>query len=365
MKTARTQPSSLRVRARQGMTLIELLVAFFVLLLLVGALVSLSTRSLEVWSSGETRKELYDKAEVVLSAIAKDLRNVYVENELYSRGTGDLQPPVLQCDVDRNRNPRLRFVRTGHPAVVRAQGGPGTPPTAVAPVYYGPTWEVAYVLDPDPAKAQLWRGTRGFDRRATGTLLRAVEYESSSEAPFFKACFAEVEAGILYVGYDFWTQFTTTWDEAPLQKTANSKQKVGAERRWDSGRRDDDKFFLHRRRFDRNNPDFVYPEIVRITVTVEVQSPEETGMKVLETVDDRATSLRLTHTRGLPDAPGLLKIEGEWIEYGGKGDSEVFKLTRGRRYTAPTSHPAQAAVRFGETFTTEVKPAAFREASEP
>jgi hypothetical protein len=348
------------------MTLVELLVAFFVLLLLISALVSLSTRSLEVWSSGEIRKEIYDKAEVVLSAIAKDLRNVYVENEMFSNGLQDLQPPALQGDVDRNRNPRLRFVRTGQPAVVRAQGGAGSAQTVVAPTYYGPTWEVAYVLDPDPAKAVLHRGTRGFDRRARGTLLRAVEYERPGDA-LFASCFTPVESGILYVGFDFWTQFTTTWDDAPLQKTGPaSRQRVGPERRWDSTRREDDKFFFHRRRFDRTNPDFVYPEIVRVTVTVEHQAPDQHGIKVLEGVDERATSsLRLTHTRALPDAPGLVKVDGEWIEYGGKSDGEIFKLVRGRRYTVPTPHAAQAPVRFGETFTTEVKPAAFREANEP
>lgn len=347
-----------------GMTLLELLVAFFILLLLVGALVSLSTRSLEVWTSGEARKELYDKAEVVLSAIAKDLRNVYVENEIFNNGRADLPPPALQCDLDRQKNPRLRFVRTGAPAVVRALGG-GSPQTLVAPMYYGPAWEVAYVLDPDPGKAVLHRGTRPFDRRLTGTLLRAVEYERSSDTLFLSS-FTPVETGVLYVGYDFWTQYTTTWDDAPLQKTAaNSKQRVGPERRWDSTRTQDDKFYLHRRRFDRTNPDFVYPEIVRVTVTIEHLSPAQHGIRLMEAVDERSTSVRLSHTRALPDAPGLIKVGGEWIEYGLKADTELAKLTRGRRFTTPSAHAPQDAVRFGETFTTEVKPAAYREASEP
>ncbi|HEX7900666.1 MAG TPA: hypothetical protein VF950_23080 [Planctomycetota bacterium] len=346
-----------------GMTLLELLVAFFVLLMLVGALVSLSTRSLEVWTSGEARKEIYDRAEVVLSALAKDLRNVYVENEVFNNGQRDLPPPALQCDLDRQKNPRLRFVRTGSPSIVRAQAG--SPQTVIPPTYYGPTWEVAYVMDPDPEKAILYRGARCYDRRMTGTLLRAVEYERSSDT-LFTACFTPVETGVLYVGYDFWTQYTTTWDDAPLRKEAsNSKQKVGAERRWDSTRIQDDKFFFHRRRFDRTNPDFVYPEIIRVTATIEHLSADQHGVKVLEAVDERANAIRVTHTRSLPDAPGLVKIGGEWIEYGGKGDSELFKLTRGRRFTSPASHAAQAAVRFGETFTTEVKPAAFREAQEP
>lgn len=372
MKTAEVRPrSGFRIPGsgvpslRSGMTLVELLVAFFVLLLLISALVSLSTRSLEVWSTGETRKEIYDRAEVVLSAIAKDLRNVCVENEVFNNGREDLPPPALQADVDRNRNPRLRFVRSGAPALVRALGGAGNPPTIIPPTYYGPLWEVAYVLDPDPANPVLWRGTRGFDRRKQGTLLRAVEYERNTDT-LFTTCFTPVETGVLYLGYDFWTQFTTTWDDAPLKKEgANSKQKVGPERRWDSTRLQDDKFYFHRRRFDRNNPDFVYPEIIRVTATVEHLTPGQHGVKLLDPLDERSVVARLTHTRGLPDAPGLVKIDGEWIEYGGITDGGIFKLVRGRRFTTAAAHAAQTGVRFGETFTTEVRPGAYREAQEP
>jgi hypothetical protein len=353
-------------KSSSGMTLLELLVAFFVLLLLVQALVTLSTRSLEVWASGEARKEIYDKAEVVLSAIVKDLRNVYVENEVYNNGRADLPPPALQCDLDRQKNPRLRFVRTGTPDVVRPQGGAGNPATVIAPVYYGPAWEVAYVMDPDPSKAILHRGTRGFDRRTSGTLLRAVEYERDSDSLFLNA-FTIVETGVLYVGYDFWTQFTTTWDDAaPLQKAGpTAKQRIGPEKRWDSTRVQDDRFFFYRRRFDRTNCDFVYPEIIRVTVTIEHLTPDDHGVRLMEAVDDRAASLRLSHTRGLPDAPGLIKVEGEWIEYGEKSETLLGRLTRGRRFTSPAPHGAGVAVRFGETFTTEARPAAFREAQEP
>src|SRR2546426_5461251 len=69
-----------------GMTLVELLVAFMVLLMLVGALVALTTRSLQTWSTGETRKEMYDRAQVVLDALVRDVRNTYVETEIYDDG---------------------------------------------------------------------------------------------------------------------------------------------------------------------------------------------------------------------------------------------------------------------------------------
>jgi hypothetical protein len=348
------------------MTLVEILVAFVVLILLVTALVSLSTQGLETWSQGEARKDLYDRAETVLSMIARDLRNVYAETEVYDDGRKELPPPLLQCDVDKNRNPRIRFVRTGKPEVIRPQGGMGSAPTIIPPTRYGPAFEVAYVMHPDPAKAQLCRGVRGFDRRTTGTLLKAVEYQNETD-PLFEQCFQAVESGVLHVGYDFWTQFTTTWDDsAPLVRArAGSKQSIGPEKRWDSGRKQDDKFFFYRRRADATNPDFVYPEIVRVTVTIERGSPDEHGMRVVDDLTASADTINLTHARGLPDAPGLVRLDGEWIEYGGKSSSALYQCKRGRRGTLAAPHAARTGVRFGETFTTEVRLAVYREAQEP
>jgi hypothetical protein len=73
-------------------------------------------------------------------------------------------------------------------------------------------WEIAYVLDPDPNLNVLHRGIRGFDRKKSGTLLNPVEYSSATDQLFTNS-FTQVETGILYVEYRFWTQFTTTWDD--------------------------------------------------------------------------------------------------------------------------------------------------------
>ena len=346
------------------MTLVELLVAFMVLLMLVGALVALTTRSLQTWSTGETRKEMYDRAQVVLDALVRDVRNTYVETEIYDDGRKELQVPMFASDLDRNKQPRLRFVRTGNPYVIGATAPAGRPRTIIPVMSYGEAWEVAYMMDPDPAKATLYRGVRFFDRQLSNNLLKPSNYEDPAQ-PLFAQCFKPVESGILYIGFKFWTQFTTTWDDTvPLMRTAAaSRHASGPEVKWDSTRQD--KLFWFHRRLDRANPDFVYPAIVQITVHVESGSPETTGVKLADPIDDRSPALRLTHTRGLPDAPGLVRIEGEWIEYGAKSLTELTELKRGRRRTAVTSHAALTPVRFGETFTTEVRLPAHREAQEP
>ena len=347
------------------MTLIELLVAFVVLLMLIGALVTLTTRSLETWTSGETRKDVYERGQVVLDLISADLRNIYSENEWFMDGMKALPAPALQCDLDKNNRPRIRFVRTGNPAVMRAPVA--NPPTILPPNYYGPMWEVAYVLDPDPEKNILHRGTRGFDRRKSGTLMNPIEYSTATD-PLFTSSFTAVEQGILHVGFKFWTQFTTTWDETvPIREIVKgrAKQSSGPERRWDSTRKDDRNFHFYRKNTDFKDPDFVYPAIIQVAVTVETSSPELHGVKLGDPIDDRSTYLTLTHTRGMPDAPGLVKVEGEWIEYREKAGNVLSQLRRGVRNTKGTAHAVGTPVHFGETFTTEVRVPVYREAQEP
>jgi len=346
------------------MTLIELLVAFVILLMLVAALVTLTTRSLETWTAGEARKDVYDRAQVVLDLISADLRNMYAETEIYFDARGVAQvPPMLQCDIDKNSRPRIRFVRTGNPAVMRAPYGGG--PQTIAPTWYGPMWEIAYVLHPNPDVNSLHRGIRGFDRKKSDTLLNPIDYSRETD-DLFKSSFTQVETGILYVDFRFWTQFTTTWDDsATIRRNVRNtaKSPSGPEKRWDSTRRDGS-FYFYRKTNDVRNPDFVYPEMVQVTVTVETGSPDLHGVKVAEAVDERSTYIHLSHTRGMPDGPAMVKIAGEWIEYREKTQNDLNGVRRGQRGTKPGSHPIGTPVHFGETFTTEVKLAVCREAQE-
>lgn len=354
------------------MTLIELLVAFVILLMLIAALVTLTTRSLETWTAGEQRKDMYDRAQVVLDVIASDLRNLYAETEWQTNGMQALPAPALQCDPDKNNRPRIRFVRAGNPAVMGA--APASPPTILAPNYYGAMWEIAYVLSPEAGENVLYRGVRGFDRRKTGTLLNPIEYASKSD-PFFGGSdpvLRPIETGILYVDYRFWTQFTTTWDDSvPIAKTSSAsssgraKQQSGPEKRWDSTRREDRNFYFYRSRTDLKNADFVYPEVVQITVTVESGSPDLHGVKLGEALDPGATYIHLSHTRGMPDGPSMVKIENEWIEYREKTTNDLTGIRRAQRGTKIGTHPVGTPVHFGETFTTEVKIPVAREAQEP
>lgn len=344
------------------MTLVELLVAFMVFSLLITALVTLTNVSLDGWSRGEQRKDVYDRALILLDTITDDLRNAYSENEIFSDGQQELQPAAFLCDFDAAKRQRLRFVRTGTPRMGRV-----APPSDAVERFpaaaYGDLWEIAYVMDPAAEKSSiLWRAVRPFDRRVGPTLLRTTGYDRQ-----IPELFRPLEKGVLHLGFRFWTQYTTSWDDrAQIRQVGpGSKAVSGPEVRWDSTRVREKAFHFHRKEADRENPDFVYPEIVQVTVVLESTVSAAAGLRLVEECNAAAASLRLNGTQGLPDAPAMVKVGAEWIEYGGKTITELTSLSRGQRGTAKLSHLAGTPVRFGETFSTEVRIPAFREAQEP
>ena len=352
-----------------GLTLVELLVAFMIFIMMIGALVSLTSRSLDTWQQGEKRKAVYDRAQVVLDMIARDIRNTYSENEIFTDGRKQLLPAIFACDYDAHRRQRIRFVRTGNPAVMRAPGGGGGgggTQWILPQTEYTDLFEVAYILDPEEKNAVLLRGTRRFDRNTQYTLMDPRKYERPGQralGDYFEA----VESGVLHVGYRFWTQVTTTWDDSyEVQRvSAKSRKPSGPERRWDSSRRNDRHFYYSHRRPDITNPDFVYPEIVQITVTIETVEPDLHNVRVAGSCEARNRVIELTHTDGLAEGPGMVLVGGEWVSYGSKTSTALLNCARGARRTRPSSHEPGTPVRYGETFTTEVRIAAYREAQEP
>jgi hypothetical protein len=70
---------------------------------------------------------MYERAQVVLDLISADLRNMYAENEWYSERDAAAPAPALQCDLDKNNQPRIRFVRDGNAARDAGAGRPTRP----------------------------------------------------------------------------------------------------------------------------------------------------------------------------------------------------------------------------------------------
>ncbi|MBI2931245.1 MAG: prepilin-type N-terminal cleavage/methylation domain-containing protein [Planctomycetes bacterium] len=390
-----------RLRGNTGMTLLEVLVAFIIFLMLMSSLVALATAGLDTWTAGEERKDVFDRAQRILDQIGEDLRNTFADERWYvDSGGREIQHAHFTCDLDGRKAQRLRFVRAGDPLRVNVDPRVSSR-RPIASLDYGDLWEVAYVLDPDPQKPHLYRGVRFFDRAAKSSILQA-DLIASMSSPAFRRHFRALDTGVLWIGFRFWTPATTTWaipgedvwvcpnakhprrmtsaasgkcaDCArelergagqPARRSGSGKDLIGPSLLWDSsrclGEGDLSRFVYHRSRKVGDDPDFCYPEIAQVTLVVESQVSETRGARLTEGISDSESVIRLDTTRGMPDGPAFLKLDGEWIEYADKTVDGVRAKRRGARGTTAAGHPTGARARFGETFVMEIHVPAFRE----
>ena len=382
MKTNRANSPESRVQSREpsreprvdrrdrGMTLVELLVAFGVFLILVGLLVSLSTTGLDTWQEGEARKDSFDRARLVLDQVTDDLRNMFADTQWYLLEGRRLVHAGLYCDTE-GAGQRLRFVRVGHEDEMR----PDIDKKIVRPrseSYYTDLWEVAYLLDPEGKPRGLYRGVRFFDRNAIDATLLDQKAIEETKSPNWSRSFTLLDSGVLWVGYRFWTKYTTTWDtkhpvkQAPrLLRQEDTKNEprtpVGPHLAWDSSRGKIPEFRVFFKQLTDDDPDFAYPEIVQVTVVVESQSTDVSGAKLAIPISESDTTVLLHSGRGVPQAPDFIRIDDEWIGYTGKEGSRLTGCVRGVRRTKASAHELNDTVHFGDTFVTDVAIPAYRE----
>lgn len=390
-------------RGREGMTLLELLVAFAIFVLMLAALVTLGRAGLDTWQQGETRKDVYDRARRVIDRIAEDLRNTWSDDRWYRGPNGEeMQHASFAGDLDENKVARLRFVRSGTIDEMRTSTDMVTRPPATE-FHYTDLWEVAYVMDRDPKKPVLHRLVRYFNRRTTESVLNAEDI-SQQGSRFWNQVAQPIDDGVLWIQFKYWSQYTTTWYErscwtcpnaqhaaqqqyaregkcgvlngdrpcgrdlregtvGPLERVARASNKlVGPSMVWDSSRTGI-RGWLFSKRMELENPDFIYPEIVQLTIVVESTASELRGGRLAGDLDSSGTSMTLTNATALPDGPAHVKIGAEWIQYEAKTSSQLLRLRRGQRGSKAESHAAGDPVRYGETFVTDIPIPAFREAA--
>jgi hypothetical protein len=159
---------------------------------------------------------------------------------------------------------------------------------------------------------------------------------------------------VLYLGFDYWGQDTATWEDQ--QKKSSSVR--GPEKLWDSSRAitaSPLKNFSYHRGIDSADDldDDVFPQMIRVTVTVDSTMPRCTYTKLEDGMGDNDIgSIYVSSTKGFPD-PGpesFILIEDEWMHYKAKTE-DTFELDkRGSRNTRAVGHKAQAVIRTGKTF---------------
>jgi len=147
-----------------GFTLIEVLVAFGILALVMGAVYSSVTSSLDATRYVEERSEVYQIGRQVIFRLARELSSAYLENVGYTFFKGE------HDQVEGRRMDKLSFTTLAHRmSPMPIKGFTDSEHAAVA--YY---WKIEYNEDEKPILTLLYRESTGF-----GVEIGGEEYELS------------------------------------------------------------------------------------------------------------------------------------------------------------------------------------------
>jgi hypothetical protein len=336
------------------MTLIELLTAFSIFTLMLAGMVALTVGTLNGWRAGERRKQTYERAQRILERIQTDLRCAYVDEDwVGDAATGArTRPAQMRCALDETGRQELaltRAVTAGPPDPAPARRGSRGSTTTEQTVVLS---EVLYRLD--PRKPTLWRAERPFDRadvRRQRSLLGPAGRDPQGAAP--------LDEGVLHLEFRFWSTHTRQWE------TSRRPGDGGPSLLWDSSR-ELDGFFLKLTARDVDQslqpravphpPEFVLPRIVRVMLVL-ASGDEGAGTRLAQDLQPADRQLVVEDSRAVPDAPGYLRVEDEWIAYDRKEGRTIGISARGAdraHKSGGGAHPAGAPVQGGELFVTDV-----------
>ncbi|MHC5040637.1 MAG: PulJ/GspJ family protein, partial [Planctomycetota bacterium] len=367
-----------------GFTLTEILIALSIFIVL-GSMLVLALRSgVDTWRITEDKRLVYEQAQIILKQIEQDLVNAAIPR----RGEEGEVVVRFLCDLDSNRRYRLRFVRTikgGMADTALRTSGTG-PPEEFQDVLNGKEdgeknlqplgglMEVAYVMDPDPASDILYRGVRA-PVGGKGSLFNDANLNSRKKV--IERC-TPVADGVLYLGFQFWTQYTTTWNlQTNLSESLGAE--CGPEVTWDStrgvlphpktkaGKKNPNVFWLAAGSASEHIPaDDIFPRQVQIMLCVAAGggAPHAT---LTDDIDAKERTIVVDSAGSFPteDDPDLfryIRIGNEWVYYESRSafSFDTRSQARGARGTKPQDHEAGEDVWGGRTFVLTAKVPAHR-----
>lgn len=342
--------------------MMEVLVAMAILAMLGTAVVAFLRSGLAAWRIAETRGDAYARAQTILERLRDDL-------DALASDSGRCGPDVrLLSDYDAKGRQRIRFIRTvrgeGQDPILRDGGlfvGAEGEIDRRGDLYErefgalrasGGLQEVAYFLDPAGGNL-LYRAERA-PIGGTGSLLGDARIAGSPPA-----LGEPLAAGIVYIEWNFWSQWSGSWrTDLPPRPASPADTVAGPCTAWDSTRErsgGNPVDFPFVREGSRDRPiDDIVPARIQTIVVLE-PSWVERYARLDRDISPADSTIPVDSTGGYPEpddpASAFIRIEGEWIRYAALGERAFEKADRGKRGTRPAAHARGTEVSFGIAFT--------------
>ncbi len=343
-------------RPQRGFTLVEVLVSIGIFVIMGAALVTLWRLGLGMWGRGERRRKTYEQAQCVLAQISLDLETAYTREPIRQ----GLPTARFICTRGKAGTQRLSFVRTFETGPERAY------------TYHAGSGSEAYTdgFTGDGTSLAAIGGVIGVSYFRTGRELRRATLgppaptKTSPRSTTGASPGEVVSANCLYLGFRFWSQYTTTWNEPTGALTAK-RGRPWPETVWDSTRGAGviepidpsgraRAFSLARGPLSLSEPfDDVFPEIVEITLVVEPDKNRTLRTELTSWASTSSDVIEVASTRGFDDpsmGPMFLLVGDEWVKVKKKRKRSFLLSGRGLRGTDPSEHEEWTSVRQGTTF---------------
>ena len=358
-----------RPQHARGLTLVELLVTMGILVVLATLMFWVVKEVVRHWTTYERQRIVYERASLCLDRLSDDISMMQPADP---KTATEIKSYVIgYYDVDTGQN-YLRFTRSfeGGPeralinsdlhalqpgnadpnAKLQTVGPGGGQFTGVRSANYGPLGGMARI-DYFVEDNTLYRGVL-----APVPLLDPGVTAYNNDAmrgwlkPVAKIPLAE---DVLYLSFDYWSQFTQDW----LWHSSTSKTR-GPEKVWDSTRSMTAgplaKFILHADASTFVDPaSHVYPQKIRITLTVDAPMPRCVNTKNLDDISEADGMIFADSTQGFPKGgteESYILIENEWVHYREKRENGFVCDERGARGSVARTHKADSVIRVGKTF---------------
>ncbi len=361
----------------RGLTLVELLVTMSILLVLAGMMFWMVKEVVRQWTTYERQRMIYDRASFALDRMADDIGFIQAgdppnstEIKSYVIGYYDAETGQNQLRMTRSfeSGPERAIINSDlHPlqpgADPNAGGGVGPGAgsfTGLRSGNFGPLGGMAMV-DYFVEDRVLYRGVFA----PVPGIPPAMTAAGTNEFKKWLRPAAQIPLSedVLYLSFDYWSQFTQSW-----QYTAPNSKTRGPEKVWDSTRCMSagplSKFVLHSVGPLLDSDSHVFPQKIRITITVDAPMPRCVNTKTIDEVNEYDGMIFVDSTQGFPAGgteDSYILLEDEWIHYKKKNEDGFVCDERGARGSIQKSHVAGSTIRTGKTFCRVVNIPCYRE----